>query len=81
MADAMRLGADGLLTEDGLLRTAIAPPTQVMAIFRSVEDAAPPVQRDDNAPAPGTEEMLGEPVLTADELRALLQEPPARKGD
>jgi hypothetical protein len=80
LAEAMRLGADGLLADDGLHRTAVgAPPdlhpapaltattasgtTAAAASFRSVEEF-------DN------ETASGEPVLSADELRALLQEQP-----
>jgi hypothetical protein len=82
LADAMRLGADGLLSEDGLHRTAIAggpgdpygrggegvgPPVAPVSVV-------PPV---DTAPADDDSEMGGnEPILTADELRALLAEQP-----
>jgi CheY-like chemotaxis protein len=76
MADAMRLGADGLLTEEGLHRTAPPP----MAIFRSADEPPTHHPGTDEPPA-ATEDMAGEPVLTADELRALLQDPPSRKGD
>jgi hypothetical protein len=76
LAEAMRRGADGLLPEDGLLRTATAAPPPV-ALFRPTEEPAGPQESE---PPPSSENYLddttGEPVLTAEELRALLQEPP-----
>jgi hypothetical protein len=81
LADAMRLGADGLLSEDGLHRTAIAgAPAGGGDYARSAEtftplSAIPPI----DAPAAETPEPdinANEPILTADELRALLAEPP-----
>jgi hypothetical protein len=84
LADAMRLGADGLLSEDGLHRTALAGST-TDTVYRSSESAGaaptitpvsavPPV---DTSPDPHDDEMSGnEPILTADELRALLAEQP-----
>ena len=83
LADAMRLGADGLLSEDGLHRTALAGGT-TDTVYRSSEGAAGPtitpvsaVPPVDHSPDPQDEEMSGnEPILTADELRALLAEQP-----
>ena len=71
MAEAMRLGADGLLGEDGLHRLAMTAPTPVVAAVPppTVVPVAAPVD-DDDGPA-------GEPILTADELRALLEESPS----
>ena len=75
LADAMRLGADGLLSEDGLHRTAISGetaynrPDGVPAL-----SAIPPV--DNAAEPPDVDIPTIEPILTADELRALLAEPP-----
>ena len=72
LAESMRLGADGLLSEDGLHRIAITaaaefvPPTQMVQPQPQMEDEE---QNDSDM-------TLGEPVLTADELRALLQEQP-----
>ena len=70
MAEAMRLGADGLLGEDGLHRLAMTAPEPPAAV------AAPPTV----APTPTTSDEddgpSGEPILTAEELRALLQESP-----
>jgi len=100
LAEAMRLGADGLLSGEGLHRVAMAPP----AAYASAVEAAPPPpaevvlapqtdeaeaeveqQAEPEAPAerpspaaatPDDVHGLAEPVLTADELRALLQEQP-----
>jgi len=76
LAEALRLGADGLLSDDGPHRFAISENTQA---------PNPPSQ---TAPQPHpkvsvkvfAEAPIADPVLTADELRALLQEP-ARPAD
>jgi hypothetical protein len=96
LADAMRLGADGLLAEDGLHRLAISggsltapnainagPGPAAGSTFASTteitavegEDAPPraPIEVEGNS-SHDHEPMNGEPVLTADELRALLHE-------
>ena len=100
LADAMRLGADGLLSGEGLHRVAISglgssvfttpdptPAPRAEAPMAATPETAPVEERDSASPptrpvdasadaaddAPG----VGEPVLTADELRALLQEQPA----
>lgn len=81
MAEAMRLGADGLIADDGLHRVAL-PAAGEPPLSRDEADAlapepllgpmsSPPPSIPDSEPAPG------EPILTADELRALLQEQPA----
>jgi DNA-binding NarL/FixJ family response regulator len=79
MAEAMRMGADGLLSDEGLHRTAIAP-AQIENI--SVTRGA---SGTDSIAAALEQAANGEPVLTADELRALLQEqpsmPPAGNGE
>ena len=85
LADAMRMGADGLLTEDGFHRTAIATPLEAMSSVSPVsaprwvprsttnaEEAAPSHPSDVYI-----DDTTGEPVLSEEELRALLQEPPA----
>ena len=77
LAESMRLGADGLLSEDGLHR---------IAITAAAEYTAPQLNHahaEDNRDSENIEsEMnMGEPVLTADELRALLQEQPASDRD
>jgi hypothetical protein len=88
LADAMRLGADGLLSEDGLHRTALTGGT-TDTVYRNSDafsvaspapvSAVPPVDPD---PDSQDEEMAGnEPILTADELRALLAEQPTSFQD
>lgn len=77
LADAMRYGADGLLSEDGLHRTAIAS-NAFEGQFSSDHPATGPghnaAAEHDHVP----EEEFGgnEPILTAEELRALLAEQP-----
>jgi len=83
LAEASRLGADGLLCDDGFQRFAVAeekptaaenqPQVSVQVspnvkAQQAVADAARAVKVFAEAP-------IGDPVLTADELRALLQEP------
>ena len=70
MAEAMRLGIDALLGEDGLHRLTAPPPATESAPPPQVVPAAGP---DENA------DLLraSEPILTADELRALLEETPS----
>ncbi len=77
LAEAMRVGADGLLSEEGLHRTAVGAPVQPLAFSRtsseeqSLDQSAPAEEDEDHDfPAPN------EPVLTAEELRALLHEQP-----
>lgn len=92
MADGMRLGADGLLAEDGMHRMAVAPaeihpagvPVESFGddARRDQETEPPPTLADDETDDAPTRlrhdvESLGEPVLSADELRALLQEQPS----
>jgi DNA-binding NarL/FixJ family response regulator len=78
LAEAMRLGADGLLGDDGLHRIAMTAAREPVAATRSViepQQHSPVEEPAEDSPAdydPG----IGEPVLTADELRALLQEQP-----
>lgn len=94
LADAMRLGADGILSDEGLHRFALssspeAPEEAPPAPSLMTEPAAPapaytePAEED--LPVSSSErsylddEMpVGEPVLTADELRALLQDQPTQ---
>jgi hypothetical protein len=83
LAEAMRLGADGLLTDDGLHRTAAG----AFPVETITGEPRPPMSLPTTGPAPvqesrepavdNTEDAnIAEPVLTADELRALLQEQP-----
>src|SRR5829696_5043905 len=96
LADAMRLGADGLLSGEGMHRVAIGgmgttsfpgvdpvPASQraernqeaePSELARPVPDA-PVVPETRTQPADDVS-TSGEPVLSADELRALLQEQP-----
>jgi hypothetical protein len=102
----MRLGADGLLAEDGLHRIAMATaasPTAVVPAAAAVTyplvppggetvtalagqptaaaASQPAIETPISAQAGDAKETddlpAGEPVLTADELRALLQEQPS----
>lgn len=82
LAEAMRFGADGLLAEDGLHR--IAPPPAPMAThpskivgFGGPVSMNPSTDRQGDSEHPADDNPVGEPVLTADELRALLQEQPS----
>lgn len=85
MAEALQLGADGLLSRDGLHRIGLAgqPPGNASAAKRAAPQqpqAADAYADDDDRQsadaASETDEFPGgEPVLTAEELRALLQEP------
>jgi hypothetical protein len=63
--EAMRLGADGYLAEDGLHR--LAAPAPVTAPCPDPAPANPP---------PDVDRPLTDPVLSAEELRALLDDPP-----
>jgi hypothetical protein len=89
LADAMRLGADGLLSGEGLHRIALgsaesSPFDAHDPIPLSAgESPAPqplqssvPVGQQASAARPDDASTAGEPVLSADELRALLQEQP-----
>ncbi|CAN5616959.1 hypothetical protein BH10PLA1_BH10PLA1_21910 [soil metagenome] len=75
MIEAMRLGAEGLVAEDGLHRLAIgaAPhlPLDPADVPRTPMEPMVHAENDIGSPD------VGEAVLTADELRALLQEQPA----
>jgi hypothetical protein len=71
LAQAVRLGADGLLADDGLHRIAQLPPAPAAAsaeMDRAAAAASRPMDMDDVP--------IGEPVLSSDELRALLQDQP-----
>ncbi len=81
LAESMRLGADGLLSEDGLHRIAITAATESSvpsAVQRVQSTLTEETENDDSIES---EMSMGEPVLTADELRALLQEQPASERD
>jgi hypothetical protein len=94
LAEAMRLGADGLLADDGLHRIAsppipIAPHPTLRPHGPMAVSGASPATAAANVTAVAVDEpathsdpidesdfSVTEPVLTADELRALLQETP-----
>lgn len=90
LAEAMRLGADGLVADDGMHRTAIGAPPAAMSL-RAVapqarNEANGESHEESHADEPAArsaeehdehESDLAEPVLTADELRALLQDQPS----
>ena len=82
MAEALRLGADGLISEQGAHH--IAPPTPVVempppAPASLAAAPLPPVMREVARPPREVEPLelrSSEPVLTAEELRALLEDEP-----
>ena len=95
LAEAMRLGADGLLSGEGLHRVAVPAPGAVPYVpepepeleapaigpapHAAMQQPAPAVADPASAQAAGGEDetnAIGEPVLSADEVRALLQEQP-----
>jgi len=83
LAEAMRLGADGLLDEDGLHRVALAAATaDEPTLSHGEAEALAEVARVDALPPRISEDSTdqdfpsGEPILSADELKALLQEQP-----
>jgi hypothetical protein len=82
LAEAMRLGADGLLADDGLHRTGAGAPVVPMpsAVKPSLDQTPPPAETV-VAPRVDDTTTISEPVLTADELRALLQDQPSSPGD
>lgn len=77
LAEALRLGADGLIAEDGMHRIggdSTAPPRPKLA----PAPPTPPPEPEPTAGAasiePDADNPGDEPVLTAEELRALLQD-------
>jgi hypothetical protein len=86
LAEAMRLGADGLLDDEGLHRIAVAGMTieepaqdtgdQVQPAVASLRIAGPPPEKASAFEFDEREGESGEPILSADELKALLQEQP-----
>lgn len=77
LAEAMRLGADGLLADDGFHRTAVAAPAITALppkmLHPVVEQPQPSLSPPPPPEPPASEDQESEPVLTADELRALLR--------
>ena len=86
LAEAMRLGADGLLSDDGLHRIAITPSSE-SSDNRPATANQPATDHDEDHASDehgfqfDADGAFGEPVLTADELRALLQEQPSIPPD
>ena len=84
LADAMRLGADGLLSEDGLHRTALGsvddePPARrapAAELDRAGKEAGSETDPVEAGSYSDSELSSSEPILTAEELRALLAEQP-----
>ncbi len=92
LAEASRLGADGLLADDGLHRFATSGADAVVKVAATAgtsprttpkpptppptPHALPQKPNPETADLPLVDAPAGEPVLTAEELRALLQEPP-----
>ena len=78
MAEAVRLGADGLLGEDGALHRLLQhPQPQVQADAGQPPAAEVESSSQHIVSAVDLDMPSGEPVLSADELRALLQEEPS----
>jgi hypothetical protein len=78
LAEAMRMGADGLLADDGLHRIAITPQANSAGTLTSPQtEPVPQNAAADESSAADRDFVIGEPVLTADELRALLHEQPS----
>lgn len=85
LAEAMRLGAEGLLDDDGLHRIAVGQPdfAQSTPVSGYLADPAPlriapsPVAHETDMDLDDPQGSSGEPILSADELKALLQEQPA----
>jgi hypothetical protein len=88
LAEAMRLGADGLLDAEGLHRIALgsmgmndddAPPRGATSVLAGPVRMPPaPVEpRAFAGAADEPEAAANEPILSAEELRALLQEQPS----
>jgi hypothetical protein len=80
LAESMRLGADGLLGDEGFHRIATMQAAEPAA-YHSMPEGLVPLAHTSTPPEPAAAEpeqavVPGEPVLTADELRALLQDPP-----
>jgi hypothetical protein len=72
--EAMRLGADGFLDADGLHRIAAVIPTAPASPPSEPQPSPAAVAAE--APAAFADHAFSEPVLSAEELRALLDDPP-----
>jgi hypothetical protein len=81
MVEAIRLGAAGLLGDDGVLHRIPSTASPAEAPHEPAEDPAPASPADALASDVDSDYPTGEPVLSADELRALLQEQPTMPPD
>lgn len=82
LVEAMRRGADGLLSDDGLHRIGVSVAGAAEAPAPSPMSLAKHSEHIEHGPAmmeqfSDHDLAMGEPVLSADELRALLAEQPA----
>jgi hypothetical protein len=85
MAEAMRQGADGLVAADGFHRLGSTPVSSPAAQTAAPAPApTPAVSESEDQPAPAeavpASESLTDPLLTAEELRALLAQTPGNSG-
>ena len=74
LAEALKLGADGLLSDDGPHRFAMTEP-----VGGATTQAKPVAEGPRPMVKIFAESPIADPVLTADELRALLQEPAEKR--
>jgi hypothetical protein len=87
MVEGMRLGADGIVSEQGIHRTAtpavrpVNPPAAPAAApTPPPAPVTPPVAPQSVTPVPRLDLAASEPLLTAEELRALLDDEPLVSG-
>jgi len=87
LAEAMRLGADGLVAQDGLHRmgstTTALPPAPAQSPPSPIAPSPPSPVKDDGdeqADSSAPSERVADPLLTAEELRALLAESPGNSS-
>ncbi len=74
LAESMRLGADGLIDDEGLHRIAAPAPPEPQTYHAMPCDESPEEPAERIEPAPQENDAIGEPVLSSEELRALLQD-------
>ena len=77
LTEAIRLGADGLVSDDGLHRLAVGLATPP-PIAEELPPVTPAEVRELHQPMLADDQTMGEAVLTADELRALLYDQPTQ---
>jgi hypothetical protein len=77
LTEAIRLGADGLVADDGLHRLAVGPAMSPPMPTEESSPVTPAEVRELHQPLQTDESTMGEAVLTADELRALLYDQPS----